>query len=79
MSRALQVPFQLTQAQARCAGEYIARETARLVLQRFEVEIISSDLRKVGLITQRLKRVTCYLRKRAAVSTCARDSAEVQP
>ncbi len=63
----------------RCAGEYIARETARLVLQRFEVEIVSSDLRKVGLITQRLKRVTCYLRKRAAVSTCATDSAEVRP
>lgn len=63
----------------RCAGEYIARETARLILQRFEVEIVSSDLRKVGLITQRLKRVTCYLRKRAAVSTCATDSGEVHP
>ena len=43
----------------RCAGEYVARELVRLVLQRWRFEIVTeqSDLRPVGLITQRLAKV----------------------
>lgn len=63
----------------RCVGEALARQLAALVLQRFEVEIVSADLRKVGVITQRLKRVTCILRKRTAVSTCVSGREAVQP
>jgi len=48
----------------RCAGEHIAREMARLMLERFENKIVSADLRKVGLITQRLRRVTCVITRR---------------
>jgi cytochrome P450 len=48
----------------RCAGEHIAREMARLMLERFRIEVVSADLRKVGLITQRLRRVTCVITRR---------------
>jgi len=48
----------------RCAGEHIARALTTKVLERFTVEIISADLRKVGLITQRLRRVTCVITRR---------------
>lgn len=43
----------------RCAGEYVARETVRLVLERwrFELSPDESDLRPMGLITQRLAKV----------------------
>lgn len=51
----------------RCAGEYVARETARLVLEcwRFELVPDKSDLRPVGLITQRLAKVTGVLVRRS--------------
>jgi len=48
----------------RCAGEHIAREMARLMLERFEIKTVSADLRKVGLITQRLRRITCVITRR---------------
>lgn len=53
----------------RCAGEYVARELVRLVLQRWRFELVSeeSDLRPVGLITQRLRRVVGTLTKREDV------------
>ena len=43
----------------RCAGEHVARELVRLVKQRFRFNLLpgESDLRPVGLITQRLRRV----------------------
>jgi cytochrome P450 len=43
----------------RCAGEHVAREMVRLVLRRFQVQLLpdESDLRPVGLITQRLAKV----------------------
>lgn len=43
----------------RCAGEHVAREMVRLVLRRFQVQLLpdESDLRPVGMITQRLAKV----------------------
>jgi cytochrome P450 len=43
----------------RCAGEHVAREMVRLVLRRFQVQLLpdESDLQPVGLITQRLAKV----------------------
>lgn len=50
----------------RCAGEHVAREMVRLVLRRFKVQLLpdESDLRPVGLITQRLRRVVGTLTRR---------------
>lgn len=43
----------------RCAGEHVAREMVRLVLQKWRFDLVpdESDLRPVGLITQRLAKV----------------------
>lgn len=47
----------------RCAGEHVARELVKLVKQRFRFALLpgESDLRPVGLITQRLAKVTGVL------------------
>ncbi len=50
----------------RCAGEHVAREMVRLVLQRWRFELLpgESDLRSVGLITQRLAKVVGVMTKK---------------
>lgn len=50
----------------RCAGEHVARELVRLVLERWRFALLpgESDLRPVGVITQRLAKVTGVLVRR---------------
>ena len=50
----------------RCAGEHVAREMVRLVLRRFQVQLLpkESDLRPVGLITQRLAKVVGVMNRK---------------
>jgi len=52
----------------RCAGEYIARELVRLVLERWRFALLpgESDLRPVGVITQRLASVRGVLERKAS-------------
>jgi len=51
----------------RCAGEYIARELVRLVLEQWRFALLpsESDLRPVGVITQRLASVRGVLERKA--------------
>ena len=50
----------------RCAGEHVARELVRLVKERYRlyVSVADSDLRQVGVITQRLARVVGTLERK---------------
>jgi len=51
----------------RCAGEHVARELVRLVKERYRlyVSVSDSDLRPVGVITQRLASVRGVLERKA--------------
>lgn len=51
----------------RCAGEHVARELVRLVKERYRlyVSVPDSDLRPVGVITQRLASVRGVLERKA--------------
>jgi hypothetical protein len=52
----------------RCAGEHVARELVRLALERWRFALLpgESDLRPVGVITQRLASVRGVLERKAS-------------